>query len=182
MALRPNRPNAMKQILSASEIEQGVNRLAAEVGAHYADRPLTILGVLNGSVVLLADLIRRLDLPLRVGLVQASSYRGKATSPAELRVDMAMMPDIHARHVLLIDDIFDTGHTLSRLMDQLREARPMSVRSAVLLRKHGRKAVSMEPDHVVFEIPNQFVVGYGLDYQDAYRNLPYIAVLEDGDF
>ncbi|HEY2148857.1 MAG TPA: hypoxanthine phosphoribosyltransferase [Pirellulales bacterium] len=172
----------MKQILSAAEIEQGVNRLAAEVAGHYVDRPLTILGVLNGSVVLLADLIRRLDLPLRVGLVQASSYRGAATSPAELRVDLAMMPDIQGRHVLLIDDIFDTGHTLSNLMDQLREAKPTSVRSAVLLRKHGRKAVSMEPDHVVFEIPNQFVVGYGLDYQDAYRNLPYIAVLEDGDF
>ena len=172
----------MKRLLTTEQIEDGVNRLAAELGGFYAGRAVTIIGVLNGSIVFLADLIRRLDLPLRVGLVQASSYRGRATEPADLRVDLAMMPDIEGRHVLLIDDIFDTGHTLAKLMAHLREAQPLSVRSAVLLRKLGRKAVSMEPDHVVFEIPNAFVVGYGLDYCDAYRNLPYVAVLEDGDF
>lgn len=172
----------MKRLLTAEQIEEGVSRLAAEVVDYYQGQALTILGVLNGSIVLLADLIRRLDLPLRVGLVQTSSYRGAATAPAPLRLELAMMPDIEGRHVLLIDDIFDTGHTLDGLIAQLRDARPASIRTAVLLRKHGRKAVSMEPDHVGFEIPNEFVVGYGLDYRDAFRNLPYVAVLEQGDF
>ncbi len=171
----------MKRLLSAEQIEEGVGRMAAEVCEFYSDKPLTVLGVLNGSIVLLADLIRRLDLPLKVGLVQASSYRD-ASVRSELRLELTMMPDIEGRHVLLIDDIFDTGHTLTNLISQLRDNRPASIRSAVLLRKHGRKAVSMEPDHVAFEIPNEFVVGYGLDYRDAYRNLPYIAVLEQGDY
>jgi hypoxanthine phosphoribosyltransferase len=171
----------VKRLLSAEQIGEGVNRLAAEIREFYAGRPLTIIGVLNGSIVLLADLIRRLDLPLRVGLVQANSYYGSSREPGPPRVDLAMLGDIQDRHVLLVDDIFDTGHTLAALISQLREAGPSSVRSAVLLRKHGRRAVPTEPDHVGFEIPNQFVVGYGLDYRDAYRNLPYVAVLETGD-
>ncbi|HEV2973250.1 MAG TPA: hypoxanthine phosphoribosyltransferase [Pirellulales bacterium] len=171
----------MKRLLTTEQIEAGVNRLAAEIREFYAGQALTIIGVLNGSIVLLADLIRRLDLPLRIGLVQTSSYRGSATEPASLRVDLGMMPEIHGRHVLLVDDIFDTGNTLAQLVAQLRGAGPASIRSVVLLRKHGRKAVSMEPDHVAFEIPNEFVVGYGLDYRDAYRNLPYVAVMEETD-
>ncbi len=171
----------MKQLLSAEQIAEGVDRLALELHIHYGQQSVTVLGVLNGSIVLLADLIRRLELPLRVGLVQTSSYRGIAEEPAELRIDLSMLPDINDRHVLLVDDIFDTGHTMFRLLEQLRLAGPKSIRTAVLLRKHGRKAVSIEPDHVGFEIPNEFVVGYGLDYHDAYRNLPHIAVLEEAD-
>ena len=171
----------MKQLLTAEQIEEGVTRLAAEVSEFYAGKTLTVLGVLNGSIVLVADLIRHLDLPVRVGVVQASSYRGPADEPGPLRVELAMMPDIQGRNVLLVDDIFDTGNTLSTLLAEIRGAGPTSVRTLVLLRKHGRKAVAMEPDHVGFEIPNEFVVGYGLDYQDAFRNLPYVAVMEPGD-
>jgi hypoxanthine phosphoribosyltransferase len=171
----------MQQLLSSEQIDEGVSRLATEILVFYAGRPLTILGVLNGSIVLLADLIRRLDISLQVGLVQASSYRATGAEPGPLRIDLSMLPEIRGRHVLLVDDIFDTGNTLSGLVEQLRQARPESVRTAVLLRKHGRKAVPMEPDHVGFEIPNQFVVGYGLDYRGAFRNLPYVAVMEEGD-
>ncbi len=110
----------MKQLLSTEQIEEGVNRLALEVNEFYSDRPLTILGVLNGSIVLLADLIRRLKMSLRVGLVQANSYRGGAVDPGPLRIELAMMPDIQKRHVLLVDDIFDTGNTLSTLLGELR--------------------------------------------------------------
>ncbi len=169
----------MKVILTADQLNEGVDRMAAEIAEFYADRPLTIVGVLTGSIVLLADLIRRLTMPMRLGLVQASSYRGTATDPGKLVVNMEMLPDIQGRHVLLVDDIFDTGKTLLALVEQLRKFSPESIRSAVLLRKHGRKAVVMEPDYVAFEIPNAFVVGYGLDYQDAYRNLPYLATLEE---
>lgn len=169
---------ALKLLKSEDEVREAVRRVAAEVSAFYGRRPLTIVGILTGSVVFLADLIRLLDLPLRVGVVQARSYRGAATEPGPLSIQADLLPEIEGRDVLLVDDIFDTGQTLSRLMEQLRELRPRSVRSAVLLRKLGRRQVAVDPDHVGFEIPNEFVVGCGLDYQDAYRNLPYIAALE----
>jgi hypoxanthine phosphoribosyltransferase len=169
----------VKVLLSAEQLREGVDRMAAEVAEFYSDRPLTIVGILTGSIVLLADLIRRIDMPLRVGLVQASSYRGAATEPGALTLNLDLLPDIQGRDVLLVDDIFDTGKTLVALIEQLKNFKPTSVRTAVLLRKHGRKAVAIEPDHVAFEIPNAFVVGYGLDYHDAHRNLPYLGALED---
>ena len=169
----------MKQLLSEDQLLEGVQRLASEINQHYEGRSLSIVGVLTGSIVLISDLIRRVHVPLRIGLVQASSYRGASTLPGELIVGLNTLTDIEGRDVLIVDDIFDTGHTLDTLVKQLKAMRPASLRCAVLLRKHGRKAVSMEPDHVAFEIPNVFVVGYGLDYQDEYRNLPYIAALDD---
>jgi hypoxanthine phosphoribosyltransferase len=136
---------------------------------------------MTGSVVLLADLIRLLDMPLRVGVVQARSYRGNATTPGQLSINSESLPDIAGRHVLVVDDIFDTGHTLFELLDQFDAMNPASLRSAVLLRKKGRQQVAMVPDHVAFEIPDEFVVGYGLDYRDEYRNLPHLAALESID-
>ncbi len=169
----------MKTLLTPNELHAGVDRLAKEIDVVYHEQPLTIVGVLTGSIVLLADLIRRLNMPLRVGLVQASSYRGASIDPGQLTINFDLLPDVKNQHVLLVDDIFDTGKTLVALIDELKKHEPASVRCAVLLRKHGRKAVMREPDHVGFEIPNEFVVGYGLDYQDAYRNLPYLAALEE---
>jgi hypoxanthine phosphoribosyltransferase len=153
--------------------------MARQVADRYGHRALTIVGVLTGSVVLLADLIRLLDMPLRVGVVQASSYRG--TARGELSVNADLMPDIQGRDVLLIDDILDSGHTLSRLVTVVQQMGATSVRSAVLLRKHGRQQVVFEPDFVGFEIPDEFVVGYGLDHNDAYRHLCFLAALEPGD-
>ncbi|MGD9719854.1 MAG: hypoxanthine phosphoribosyltransferase [Pirellulales bacterium] len=171
----------MKQLLDARAIDRGVQSLADEISSLYAGRSLTIIGVLTGSVVLLADLIRRIDLPLRVGVIQTRSYRGGATRPGELEIDDSMLLDIEDRDVLIIDDIFDTGHTLAGLLNTMRALSPRTIRSAVLLLKEGRQEVAIRPDHVVFEIPDAFVVGYGLDYQDAFRNLPYLAVLEAAD-
>lgn len=168
----------MNVLLSEEQIKSGVARLAAEINAHYGRQPLTIIGVLTGSIVLVADLIRLLEMPLRVGVVQARSYRGAATLPGELAVNAELLPPIAGHDVLLIDDIFDTGQTLHELMAQFRALSPRSLRSAVLLRKRGRQRVELRPDHVVFEIPDAFVVGYGLDYQDAFRNLPHVASLE----
>jgi hypoxanthine phosphoribosyltransferase len=171
----------MKVLLSEEQLHAGVVRMAREITADYDGRALTIVGILTGSVVLLADLIRQLNMPLRVGVVQARSYRGKATTPGSLSVNADLLPEIQGCHVLLVDDIFDTGHTLFELISQFDELKPASIRSAVLLRKSERKEVAMEPDYVGFDIPNAFVVGYGLDYQDAYRNLPYVAALEPSD-
>ena len=168
----------MEQLLSAAEIEAGVTRLARAIQHDYAGRSLTLVGVLTGSVVLLADLIRRIDLPIRVALVQTRSYRGGATRPGTLAVHPDFTPDVAGRHVLVVDDIFDTGRTLSALLDLLDDLGPKSIHSAVLLRKTGRAKVARAPDYVAFEIPDRFVVGYGLDYRDLYRNLPYLAALE----
>ena len=168
----------LKTLLSEQQLKSGVARLAEEINAHYHGQPLTIIGVLTGSVVLLADLIRLLTMPLRVGVIQARSYRGSATSPGELTIQADLLPDVRGRQVLVIDDIFDTGQTMLEMTAQLRKLEPASLRLAVLLRKQGRQRVRIEPDHVGFEIPDEFVVGYGLDYRDEYRNLPYVAALE----
>lgn len=168
----------MKILLSEDELRSGVERLAAEIANHYGDDPLTIIGVLTGSVVLLADLIRLLRMPLRVGVVQCRSYRGKATTPGVLSVNADLLPEVRGRRVLLVDDIFDTGQTLEQLLVDFDELAPRSLECAVLLRKRGRQRVAIEPDYVAFEIPDEFVVGYGLDFQDEYRNLPYVASLE----
>ncbi|MFV2068354.1 MAG: hypoxanthine phosphoribosyltransferase [Pirellulales bacterium] len=171
----------MKILLSEQQLRDGVARMAREIAALYEGRPVTIVGVLTGSVVLLADLIRQLDLPLRMGVVQASSYGGATTTRSELIINSELMLDITGRDVLLVDDIFDTGHTLVEVIARLEEFQPKSIRSVVLLRKQGRQEVDIEPDFVGFEIPNEFVVGYGLDYEDAYRNLPHVAALEPED-
>jgi hypoxanthine phosphoribosyltransferase len=171
----------MRILLSKEELHDGVSRMADKISACYEDRQLTIVGVLTGSVVLMADLIRVLDLPMRVGVLQASSYRGATTTRGELVINSELMLDISGRDVLLVDDIFDTGHTLVRTLEKMREFGPTSIRSAVLLRKHGRQEVDYRPDFVAFDIPDEFVVGYGLDYEDMYRNLPYLAALEPED-
>jgi hypoxanthine phosphoribosyltransferase len=171
----------MKILLSKEDLHDGVTRMADEIAARYEHRQLTIVGVLTGSVVLMADLIRMIDLPMRVGVLQASSYRGATTTRGELVINSELMLDISGRDVLLVDDIFDTGHTLVQVLEKMKEFRPTSIRSAVLLKKHGRQEVEYQPDFVAFDIPDEFVVGYGLDYEDMYRNLPYLAALEPDD-
>ena len=171
----------MKTLLTESEIHEGVSKLAAQLSAEYGETPVTIVGVLTGSLVFMADLIRQLKMPLRVGLVQASSYRGAVTVRSELTVDASRLPEITGRHVLLLDDIFDTGHTLAAMLEELQALQPASLKSAVLLTKEERQEVPINPDYSIFRIPNAFVVGYGLDYNDHFRNLPYVAELEPDD-
>lgn len=171
--------STVKTLLTTEQLHHGVVQLGREINETYGDRPLTIIGVLTGSVVVLADLIRLLEMPLRVGVVQASSYRG--TIRGDLVINSELMPDIRGRDVLLVDDIFDTGRTLVEVIAQMQALGPTSLRSAVLLRKKERQEVTMDPDFVVFDIPDEFVVGYGLDYNDAYRNLTYLATLEPDD-
>lgn len=171
----------MKTLLSEKELHDGVTRVANEIMSTYNGETLTIVSVLTGSVVVVADLIRMLDMPIRVGVIEASSYGGATTTRGELTVNSELMLDIQGRHVLLVDDIFDTGHTMVRVMEKMQEYSPKSLRSAVLLRKHGRQEVQAVPDFVAFDIPDEFVVGYGLDYDDLYRNLPYLAAMEEED-
>jgi len=170
----------VKTLLTEKQLQIGVARMASEIAEVYGRESLTIVGILTGSVVLLADLIRLLEMPLRVGVLQASSYR-QGTTRESLVINSDMMLDIQSRDVLLVDDIFDTGHTLLGVISQLKRFEVNSVRSAVLLRKNGRQEVALEPDFIGFDIPDEFVVGYGLDYRDLYRNLRCLAALEPDD-
>jgi hypoxanthine phosphoribosyltransferase len=171
----------VKQILDPNQLRDGVCKLAEQVKSIYEGRPLTIVAILTGSLVLLADLIRELELPLRVALIQASRVRTPDEPGQELVLADGLLPSLKDRDVLVIDDIFDTGHTLVEVFAQILQHEPASIRSAVLMRKVGRSEVPIAPDIVIFEIPDEFVVGYGLDYEDRFRNLPYVAALEPED-
>jgi hypoxanthine phosphoribosyltransferase len=171
----------MQTLLTKQQLHEGVAKMARDISSCYQQQPLTIVGILTGSLVLLADMIRLLEMPLRVGVLQARSYQGTTTTRGPLIINDELMPDIKNREVLLVDDIFDTGHTLKEVKARIVNLEPTGVRSAVLLYKEGRCEVDTAPDFIGFKIPNEFVVGYGLDYEDEYRNLPYLAVLEEGD-
>lgn len=171
----------MRTLIDAESITREVQSLGERITADYRGRPLTLLGVLTGSVMFLADLARSIAIPHRIGVIQASSYRGMATQPADLVVNTEWLPDIRGRDVLLADDIFDTGRTLEAVVQRVRQAGARSVATAVLLSKAARREVSIEPDYCCFDIPDVFVVGYGLDYDDEYRSLPHVAALEKSD-
>src|SRR5262245_38503545 len=132
----------MQILISPDHIAQRVHALAAEIARHYQGRPVTIIGVLTGCLIFLADLVRQLDLPLQIHLVQASSYRGAVTRPGPLDLRLDTLPELAGRHVLLVDDILDTGQTISKVVDELKRRGADSVRVAVLLRKEGRQLVS----------------------------------------
>ncbi len=169
----------MKTLFTEDQLRQGIDRLAGEIRQHYQQRPLTIVGVLIGSVMFMTDLIRRLDNPLRVELIPARRQHDGGTRPGPLVIDMDLLSGgVRGRDVLLVDDIFHTGQTLWELLPQIDELSPASVRSAVLLRKTDQSQVPIKPDYIGFDIPDAFVVGNGLDYRDRYRNLPYLATLE----
>ncbi len=168
----------MQTLLTAEQIASRVNVLGEEISREFRGQPLTVVGVLHGSVVFVADLIRAISIPHQLGFVTASSYRGTATSPEALRLDLSTLPALAGRHVLLVDDIFDTGRTLAALVTRLEALQPQSVRTAVLLWKTTRTETALRPDYVGFEIPNRFVVGYGLDFNGDHRHLPFIGTLD----
>jgi hypoxanthine phosphoribosyltransferase len=179
LKLRDDWHPEMYTLITADQIAARVAELGVQISTVYQNRPLTVLGVLNGSVIFVADLMRSISVPHRVGFVQASSYRGATTVGGEITVGTSLMPDLTGRDVLLVDDIFDTGRTIVRLQQELASAGPASIQTAVLLWKDGRSQVEITPDYHGFRIPNEFVIGYGLDYNDDYRHLPMIGVLEE---
>ena len=172
----------MKQILSSTQIRDGVQKLAAQLREIYGDRPITIVAILTGSLVLLADSNPRARNAAPRGPHPSQPPSHARSNPARRRpIDDSILPKLNNRDVLVIDDIFDTGHTLVEVLAQLLRHEPKSLRSAVLMRKIGRSEVAIHPDIVMFDIPDEFVVGYGLDYEDRFRNLPYVAALEPVD-
>lgn len=166
-------------LIESEKIKSRISELAQQIESDYDDRPLILIGVMTGSLMLLADLARSIRIPARIGVIQAGSYKGAVTQAGALMINDSFVPDVAGRDVIILDDILDTGHTLSALVDLIAQRGPSSVKTLVLLRKVGRQIIPIEPDYVGFEIPNRFVIGYGLDYDDEYRHLPHVAVLPE---
>jgi hypoxanthine phosphoribosyltransferase len=154
-----------------------LDQLAAQVSQAYRDRELTVVAVLNGSLMFMADLLRRIPLPLKLDCLSVASYHGKAETSGEVVFKQIALPDVMDRHVLILDDILDSGHTLAAIREKLESAKPKSIGVCVLLSKKKDRARPVDADYVGFEIEDEFVVGYGLDFMERYRNLPYIGVL-----
>jgi hypoxanthine phosphoribosyltransferase len=164
-------------LFDEATIHRRLDELAARIATDYSDRDLTVVAILNGSVILMADLLRRIPLPLKLDCLSVASYHGGMKSAGELMFRQVSLPDIAGRHVLILDDILDSGVTLATIREKLETAGPLSIRICVLLEKKRARLRAVEPDYVGFEIADEFVVGYGLDYMERYRNLPCIGVL-----
>ena len=158
-------------------IHRRLDDIAAQVSSDYRDRELTVIAVLHGSLMFVADLLRRIPLPLKLDCVSVASYHGKAQSSSEVVFKEVTVPDVVGQNVLILDDILDSGHTLAAIRERLDTAKPRSIRVCVLLSKKKQRAREVNADYVGFEIEDEFVVGYGLDFRERYRNLPYIGVL-----
>jgi hypoxanthine phosphoribosyltransferase len=162
-------------LFTASEIERRVNELGAEISRDYARKQPVFVGVLKGVTCFMADLMRHTALPLSIDFMTISSYEGDRTGAVRIIQDLS--ENIAGRDVLIIEDIVDTGMTLNHLMKQLESREPASLRVCALLDKRVRRLVDVPLDYVGFEVPDEFVVGYGLDYRQRFRNLPFIATL-----
>lgn len=165
-------------LLSEEQIQQKVCELAAMLSAEYADKDPIFVGVLKGVVVFFSDVIKHVDVPCQIDFIWISSYRG--TQSKELIVKRDISSDIKGRHVVILEDIFDTGNSLEFTYKHLLSKEPASVKICTLLDKPERRnpTVTVKPDYVGFTIPNEFVVGYGLDYDEHYRNLPFVGILK----
>ena len=171
-------PN-LEPLFSAEQIQTRISELGAEIARDYAGRNPLIVGVLKGAVIFVSDLMRAIDLRLGVEFMAISSYGALLRTSGEVRIVKDLDVPIEGRDILVVEDIVDTGLTLSYLMANLRARGAKSVKLVALLDKHERRQRQVEIDYLGFSIPDAFVVGYGLDFAERYRNLPYIAVLTD---
>ncbi|MFC1714679.1 hypoxanthine phosphoribosyltransferase [Candidatus Poribacteria bacterium] len=167
-----------KTLLSEQQILRRVQELGQQISNDYRGEEVIIVCVLKGAVVFLADLLRSIDVPTDLDFVQISSYGDGTESTGVVEVLHCPTTEIEDRHVLIVDDIVDSGLTLNHLRESLLTEEPASLKLCVLLNKMGRRTEDVEMDYVGFEIPNEFVIGYGLDYAGRYRSLRYIATLE----
>ena len=168
----------LAMLIPRAEIQRRVAALARRIHRIYDNQPLVVIGVMSGALFFLSDLLRRLEQPLQVELVTLRSYRGKSTKPSKIQWIHRMQADVAGKHVLLVDDILDSGQTLATVLRTIRRQKPWSCRTCVLLRKERAEKPKVEADWIGFPIADVFVVGYGLDFDGLYRNIPDIAVLQ----
>ncbi|MHB1491021.1 hypoxanthine-guanine phosphoribosyltransferase [mine drainage metagenome] len=164
-------------LLSEAQIAARLDELAAQIDRDYAGKAVLVVGVLKGAVMVMADLVRRLHTPVQMDWMAVSSYGSGTKSSGVVRILKDLDTDLTGRHVLIVEDIIDSGLTLSWLLANLRSRGPESVEIATMLRKPGAAKVEVDVRYVGFDIPNEFVVGYGLDYAEKYRNLPFVGTL-----
>ena len=166
-----------KVLISEAEIETAVTRIARQISEEYRDKDPIFVGVLKGCFIFMADLMRHVEVPCAMDFMAVSSYSGTSSTGA-VKINKDLSQDIEGRHVIIVEDILDSGMTLSYLKQYLLGRRPASIRIATLLDKPSRRKADVTADYSCFEVPDAFVVGYGLDYNERYRNLPYIGVLK----
>jgi hypoxanthine phosphoribosyltransferase len=164
-------------LIEEEALQRRIGELGEEVSADYVGRDLLLIGVLKGAVFFMADLMRRLTVPCEIDFMAISSYGGQTDSSGVVRILKDLDMNIEGRHVLVVEDIIDSGLTLSYLMRNLRSRRPASLEICALMTKPERREIDVPVRYVGFEIPNRFVIGYGLDFAERYRNLPYVGVL-----
>ncbi len=168
-----------KVVIDEGQIRGKLLELSKTLINDYKEKDWTIIAILNGSLIFLADLIRLIPFPVRLDTVDATAY-GESTFPKEdPKIIRQFKIDIEDKHVLIMDDIIDTGGTMKRVIEDIKKYNPRSLKSCVLLSRIGRRQYNIKPDYCCFDIGNEFVVGYGLDYNNKYRNLPFIAILKD---
>jgi hypoxanthine phosphoribosyltransferase len=164
-------------LLSGEQVQARVAELGAQLAADYTDRDPVLVSVLKGSIIFMADLVRAMPIPLSIDLMEVSSYGDATESSGQVRILKDLSTSIEGRDVLVVEDIIDTGLTLNYLLRYLHDKGPASIRICCLLDKPARRLAPIEIDYRGFTIPDRFVIGYGLDYGERYRNLPYIGVL-----
>ena len=164
-------------LLTEKQIETRIRKMAAQIERDFRGREMVVVALLNGTVLFLADLIRHLSIPMRLDFMGVSSY-GAGTESGKLVYTKELRLDVRGRDVLLVDDILDTGKTFCSVLKKLRALKPRRIKTCVLLNKQERRIEKITPDYVGFEIPDVFVVGYGLDFAEKYRNLPFVGVLK----
>lgn len=164
-------------LFDETAIHRRLDELAAQILKDYRQRELTVIAVLTGSLMFVADLLRRIPLPLKLDCLSVVSYHGKAQPSGEVIFKQVALPDATERDILILDDILDSGHTLAAIRDKLEASKARSIRICVLLSKKKPRARHIHADYIGFEIKDEFVVGYGLDFMERYRNLSYIGVL-----
>lgn len=173
----PWRDDLAAVLIPEASIQRRVRTLARAITADFAGRETVVVALLSGSVMFLADLIRHLPIPLRLDFIGVSSY-GHGTIGGEVVFTKELLMDVQGRDVLLVDDILDTGRSLERVIGTIRPRRPRRLRTCVLLDKPSRRKVKLRADYVGFTIPDEFVVGYGMDFAERYRNLPFVGILK----
>jgi len=169
----------LRVLLTKQEIEAAVNKLATQIRKDYRDKYPLLIGVLKGSFVFMADLVRLLDFPLEVDFIQVSSYGQARQSSGRVKVVQGLRSKVRGRDVLVVEDIVDTGFTTSFLLNYLRKKKPASLKLCALTDKPSRRQVEVGIDYLGFTVPDRFLVGYGLDWDQQFRNLPDIYVVED---
>jgi hypoxanthine phosphoribosyltransferase len=169
----------LKILISRDQIAKAVTRLACEINRDYQGKEPLLIGILKGSCVFVADLIRQLDLPLELDFIKLSSYGVARESSGKVRVVQGLQTRIKGRDVLVVDDIVDTGITTSFLLDYLNKKKPASLKLCTLTDKPSRRRVPVSIDYLGFTVPNKFIVGYGIDCDEKFRNLPHIYAIED---